>query len=97
MTSAQIEQQREWARRWRRAGSWLEEVARDELAAMPESQRLAAADSLTRIGYQFRQPRDTSGLIEQQRAFHRCLNQTRFIKPPVKSSRSSSSKDGEAA
>jgi hypothetical protein len=97
MTPDQLEQQREWARRWQRAGSWLEEVGREELAAMPESQRLAAADALTRIGYQFRQPRDTSGLIEQQRVFHQCLNRTRFTRPPVKSSPSSNSKDGEAA
>jgi hypothetical protein len=97
MTPAQIEQRKEWARRWQKAGSWLEEITRAELAAMNETQRLAAADSLTRIGYQFRQPRDTSGLIEQQRAYHKCPNPTRFIKPPGKFSRSSQSKDGEAA
>jgi hypothetical protein len=70
MTPEELKQGKEWARRWKEAGPLLEQFVRDELTAMSEAKRLEAIDSLSRLAYQFREPRVTSGLVEQQRRFH---------------------------
>jgi len=71
MTPEQLELGKKWAQQWRVAGPLLEQFARDELAAMDEDRRLEDMVSLFELGHQFRQPRNTSGLVEQQRLFHR--------------------------
>jgi hypothetical protein len=71
MTPAELEHQKQWARQWREAGPLLEQFAREELAAMDEGRRLADMLSLFELGYQHQQPRVTSGLVDQQRLFHR--------------------------
>ncbi len=64
------EDEREWARRWKKLGPILQEFAWTELETMSEEHRLRAVDSLLQIGSQFRQPRETSGLVELQRLLH---------------------------
>lgn len=73
-TSVTNEQRQAWMAQWRRAAVALEQVQRRELARMTDAEALAAAERvLTPGGDPYRDPQrlHTSGLVEQQRIFHR--------------------------
>ena len=73
-TSMTNEQHRAWMAQWRRAAVALEQVQRRELARMTDAEALAAAERvLTPVGDPYRDPQrlHTSGLVDQQRIFHR--------------------------
>jgi hypothetical protein len=42
----------------------LQRISNEELEAMSEERRLRIADNLVQVGHKFRQPRNTSGLVE---------------------------------
>ena len=71
-------QMRRWVEGWIAAGPALDRIRIDELRRMtPETHRRAteahrrAIEALLDLGYRFRQPRRTSGLVEQQALLHK--------------------------
>ncbi len=62
---------KEWAENWKRVGPLLEEIQRQELRNYDYAKNIAAIESLLDLGYRFRQPRLTSGLVELQRGLAR--------------------------
>ena len=54
---------KEWADNWRRVGPILEEIRRQELRNYKYEEHYAAIDGLLDLGYHFRRPRLTSGLV----------------------------------
>jgi hypothetical protein len=70
-TPSQIETWRRWVEDWRRAGNALERIRRAELRSLDRGRAielLCGSQAAPRIP---REPRPTSGLIEQQRWFMR--------------------------
>ncbi len=49
------------------------EIRRRELRQFDYEKDFEAIDALLQIGYLFRQPRPTSGLVEQQRLFRKLV------------------------
>jgi hypothetical protein len=68
-----IHQQEQWMQQWRRAAVALAEVRRRALAQMSEADALVAANRVLAAGgpSTIRRPPTRSGLVEQQRLFHR--------------------------
>jgi hypothetical protein len=67
-------QQKEWLAQWQRARGELERVHALELAALSAEQALAASEALLALADPQNldeRRRTSSGLVEQQRAFHR--------------------------
>lgn len=62
---------REWAAAWKRAGSALEEVRRQELQNLDACAAIAMLCGPADYHVPPRAPKPTSGLIEQQRLFRR--------------------------
>lgn len=71
MTPEQRELAKQYLQRWKWLGPELQQFEREELAALSEERRLSSIDPLLRMAYDFRSDRETSGLVEQQRLFHR--------------------------
>jgi len=71
MTPEQLQQGKEWARRWKEAGPLLERIRQEELLEMTPERRRAASLAVLDMGAPFDCHRTTSGLVEQQRIFMR--------------------------
>jgi hypothetical protein len=71
MTDAEKQQLKQWVETWKRAGPELERFRYEELRALTHEQSMAAIQDLLELGYQFARPRQTSGLVEQQRLFRK--------------------------
>jgi hypothetical protein len=56
---------------WRRVGSALAQIRRDELRRLTDEEALAAVDELLDLLRLLPPPSGTSGLVEQQRLFAR--------------------------
>jgi hypothetical protein len=56
---------------WKRVGPLLEQIRRDELRNYRFEDHITEVHALMEFGGQLGQPRLTSGLVEQQRLFHR--------------------------
>lgn len=64
-------QGREWVAAWKRAGPALERVRRQELRSLDVFAAIATLCGPADYTVPPRAPKPTSGLIEQQRVFHR--------------------------
>jgi len=62
---------REFVERWKKAGPVLEKIRREELRNLTHKDCQQQIHALLEIGSQSRQPRCTSGLLEQQRIFRK--------------------------
>ena len=69
MTEDKKQRLKQWVETWKRAGPMLERVRYEDLLAYEHEKNVGIIEDLLEMGYQFRQPRNTSGLIEQQRLF----------------------------
>jgi hypothetical protein len=66
--------QRQWLEQWKQAGKALEEQRRTELRSLTAERALAASEALLALAAPARlsaKRRSYSGLVEQQRLFHR--------------------------
>ena len=61
--------EREWMQAWRSAGVALEKVRREELRALDGRKALALLTGPANYRKEPRKPRQSSGLVEQQRWF----------------------------
>jgi len=62
---------RRWIAHWQRVGPILEQVKREELARYDYDKHRHLVDALLEIGVRFARSRTSSGLVEQQAAFHK--------------------------
>jgi hypothetical protein len=70
-TPEQVAAGRRWVQAWRNAGPRLERIRREELAALDASAAIALLCGPADYRVPPRAPKPTSGLVEQQRLFHR--------------------------
>jgi hypothetical protein len=69
MTEIEREEGRIFIETWRRAGPVLEQIRLQELREFDSRKQWRIVDSLFDLGVRLGQPRNTSGLVEQQRIF----------------------------
>ena len=60
-----------WVDRWVRSAAALKQVRRRELRQFDHSENAHIVDALLQLGHDLAVPRETSGLVEQQRLFQR--------------------------
>jgi len=70
MNDAEKELALRWGQAWKEAGPKLEAIRRQEIRATNTLLSIPAFDGLFEAAVRTRPPRDTSGLVEQQRWFH---------------------------
>ncbi len=63
------EEQRRWMQQWRGAAVALEEMKRHQLQTLTEEQAWAQIEALQSLSDVWREPDQSSGLIEQQALF----------------------------
>lgn len=71
MTDAEKQQLRQWVETWRRAGPELKRFSYQELRSQSPERSMAIVQDMLELGYQCGRPRETSGLVEQQRLFRK--------------------------
>jgi len=71
MTDDEKQQLKQWVETWKRAGPELERFRYQELRSQTHEHSLAIVQDVLELGYQFARPRQTSGLVEQQRLFRK--------------------------
>lgn len=69
MTTGEREKIGRWVKTWKRAGSALQKVKQQELHSYDYSKNWALVDSMLQWACDHRQPRLSTGLVEQQRLF----------------------------
>ncbi len=69
MNTKQKQQMRVWVNTWKEAGEALKEIKRQELRQYDYEKNFPQIDAMLQWAYEHRTPRETSGLVEQQRCF----------------------------
>jgi len=67
-----------WVETWGKAGAKLEAIRRQELRSFVYEEHVQEIDDLLEIACRFARPRETSGLVEQQRLFQKLRNERHF-------------------
>jgi len=65
-----------WAKTWQKADSALQQVKMQELQNFDMHMNADLVDAMLQIAFDHRQPRQHSGLVEQQRLFSVCRSET---------------------
>jgi hypothetical protein len=64
-----------WVEVWKQAGPRLEELERQRLRNFRYEDHMDEIDELLELAFRFAKPRNTSGLVEQQRLFAKLRKQ----------------------